>query len=394
MTAKPIRAGESCIVESQHVEQLLQALTHRGYEVMGPSVSEGAIVYRRLNSIEDLPAGLTDEQQAGKYRLKQRADRALFGYVVGPHSWKKFLHPPVHRLWQAERKPRGFRVLQEEPAMAKYAFLGVRACELHAIAIQDQIFLQGPYVEPNYKSLREKLFIVAVNCSQAGGTCFCSSMNTGPKAESGYDLALTELIQDNRHCFLVDVGTECGGEILAQVPHHKASDQDRQTADSILAETARHMGRSLETRGIKDLLYRNSESPQWDNVAARCLSCANCTMVCPTCFCTTVEDVTDLAGSRAERRRRWDSCFTVDFSYIHGGSVRATSKSRYRQWLTHKLATWIDQFGQSGCVGCGRCITWCPVGIDITAEVRSIRDSDASSAASDSSRSSYDNTNA
>jgi Fe-S-cluster-containing hydrogenase component 2 len=137
------------------------------------------------------------------------------------------------------------------------------------------------------------------------------------------------------------------------------------------------MGRKIDTVGIKELLYSNYEHPRWDQVAARCLSCANCTMVCPTCFCTTVEDVTDLSGEHAERWRKWDSCFTANFSYIHGGNIRATVKSRYRQWMTHKLATWIDQFGESGCVGCGRCITWCPVAIDLTEEVRAIRESEA-----------------
>ena len=394
LTTEPPRIGETFIVESQYLEQLLQALVHRGYEVVGPAVCEGAIVYQRLTSVKDMPAGWTDEQEGGRYRLKRRNDNALFGYVVGPHSWKKFLHPPLERLWQGKRKPRGFRVEPEDPAKTRYAFFGVRACELHAIAIQDQVLSQGPYADSDYKARRENVFIVAVNCGQAGGTCFCASMNTGPQATFGYDLALTELLRSDKHCFLVDVGTERGAEILSQTPHHKAGDTDRQSAASIVAETARHMGRTLETQGIKELLYRHGESPLWDNVAARCLSCANCTMVCPTCFCTTVDDVTDLTGSRAERWRRWDSCFTVDFSYIHGGSVRVTTKSRYRQWMTHKLATWIDQFGKSGCVGCGRCITWCPVGIDITAEVRSIRDSDASSTASDSSRSLHDNTNA
>ncbi len=134
------------------------------------------------------------------------------------------------------------------------------------------------------------------------------------------------------------------------------------------------MGRSMDTSGIKELLYRNLDHPCWENVASRCLTCANCTMVCPTCFCAAVEDTTDLTGERAERWRRWDSCFTMDFSYIAGGSVRSSPKARYRQWMTHKLASWIDQFGTSGCVGCGRCITWCPVGIDITEEVRAIRE--------------------
>ena len=133
------------------------------------------------------------------------------------------------------------------------------------------------------------------------------------------------------------------------------------------------MGRSLDTDGLKELLQGNPNHPRWDDVAARCLTCANCTMVCPTCFCTTVEDHTDLTGADRRAGRKWDSCFTLDFSYIHGGSVRNRSKSRYRQWMTHKLASWIDQFGTSGCVGCGRCITWCPVGIDITAEVAAIR---------------------
>jgi ferredoxin len=372
---------ESAVVERRHLEQLVQALSKRGYEVVGPTIREGAIVYGPLASTNDLPVGWTDEQDGGKYRLKRRQDEALFGYVVGPHSWKQFLHPPAQRLWQARREANGFQFVPETQAPPKFAFLGVRSCELHAIAIQDKVFLNGPYVDPTYKSRRENLFLVAVNCGQAGGTCFCVSMNAGPKATFGYDLALTEILEEERHYFVVDVGTERGREVLADVPHQPAGQAAKDIADRVVAETARHMGRSMDTGGIKELLYRNYEHPRWDAVAQRCLTCANCTMVCPTCFCTTVEDVTDLTGEHAERWRKWDSCFTMDFSYIHGGSVRATPKSRYRQWMTHKLATWMDQFGQSGCVGCGRCITWCPVAIDITEEARAIRESETASGA-------------
>jgi ferredoxin len=202
-------------------------------------------------------------------------------------------------------------------------------------------------------------------------------MQTGPKATAGFDLALTEVLDANRHYLVFEVGTELGAEILRDIAHREASKDEIQLAEQIVANTAAHMGRSMETTGIKDLLYRNLEHPRWNDVASRCLTCGNCTMVCPTCFCTTVEDVTDLSGERAERWRKWDSCYTMDFSYISGGSIRSSTRARYRQWMTHKLASWIDQFGTSGCVGCGRCITWCPVGIDITEEVRAIRASES-----------------
>jgi hypothetical protein len=376
MSAAQLQIGSSVTIESKQLDLLLQALRTQGFDVVGPTVRDGAIVYDHLASINDLPAGWTDEQDGGKYRLKRRADSALFGYAVGPHSWKRFLHPPIQRLWSAKRDGHSFQVISQRPKGVKFAFLGVRACELHAIAIQDKVFLGDRYVDPVYKSRRENIFLVAVNCGQAGGTCFCVSMKTGPKATVGYDIAMTEVVQEGRHFFVMEAGTERGAVLLSGIPHERTNPQDSEKAEGIVAETARHMGRKLDPAGLKELLYRNYEHPRWDNVAARCLTCANCTMVCPTCFCTTVEDVTDLSGEHAERWRKWDSCFTLDFSYLHGGSVRATPKSRYRQWMTHKLGTWIDQFGTSGCVGCGRCITWCPVGIDITEEVRVIRETE------------------
>ena len=369
------------VIERDALGSLIQSLARRGFQVVGPTVRENAIMYDRLSSLEDLPAGWTDEQDGGVYRLKRRDDAALFGYNVGPHSWKKFLLPPVQRLWQAKREGGAFQILPEKIEVPKYAFLGVRACELHAIAIQDKVFFGGAYAEPGYKSRRENLFLVAVNCGQAGGTCFCASMNTGPKATRDFDLAMTEILESGRHYFVVEVGSEAGASVLSELSHRPATPAEEKLPEAVAAETVSHMGRTMDTHEIKELLYRNSEHPRWENVAARCLTCANCTMVCPTCFCTTVEDVTDLTGEHAERWRKWDSCFTMDFSYIHGGSVRATPKSRYRQWMTHKLATWFDQFGTSGCVGCGRCITWCPVGIDITQEVCAIRETDSATAA-------------
>ena len=363
------------IIERNDIDALFAVLKQHGFgAIIGPTIRDSAIVYDELNSSRDLPIGWGDEQKAGVYRLRKRHDEALFGYNLGPQAWKKFLHPPVLRLWKAQRQNHGFQIMEQKEQPPKLAFIGVRSCELHAIAIQDKVFMNGKYVDPVYQSRRENIFIVAVNCGQASGACFCVSMNTGPQAAAGFDLALTEVLQDKRHYFLVETGSEQGEAILREVPHQIASSEDRAVAERIVASAAAQMGRSLDTSDIKNLLYRSAEHRRWDEVASRCLNCANCTMVCPTCFCTTVEDVTDLTGENAERWRKWDSCFTTDFSYIHGGSVRPSAKARYRQWLTHKLASWIDQFGMSGCVGCGRCITWCPVGIDITEEVRAIRD--------------------
>jgi ferredoxin len=377
MTSKGLRREQCVILSPSRVGLLIQALIRKGYDVIGPTIRDGAILYDYVSSEKDLPIGWTDEQQGGKYQMKRRSDGALFGYTLGPHAWKKFLFPSASRLWQAQRENGAFRILPDERKAPKLAFLGVRACELHALNIQDQVFLRGPFVDPFYKSHREHAFVVAVNCAQAGGTCFCDSMETGPRAASGYDLALTEVLRDSQHFLLAHIATKTAADILAEVPSEPAGEAEITAADSVVQETARHMGRSLQTSGLKELLCRNLESPRWDAVADRCLSCANCTLVCPTCFCSTIEDLTDLSGGQAERIRKWDSCFTTDFSYIHGGSVRATIRSKFRQWMMHKLAYWLDQFGTFGCVGCGRCITWCPAGIDITEEARAIRESEA-----------------
>lgn len=369
-----INLGDRVVIQRQNLQSLFAALQQSGYELIAPTIREEAIVYDAVSSVEELPIGWTDEQSGGTYRLKRREDQALFGYAVGAHSWKKYLFAPQVRLWQAERKGQEITICADQPDTTKRAFIGVRSCDLHAIAIQDQVFLHGEAVDPHYQSRRHDNFVIAVNCGQAGGTCFCVSMQTGPQATSGFDLALTEVLNPT-HYFVVEIGSEAGRDMLQAVPHTIATPNDQEIAQQIVADTAQHMGRTMPTEGIKELLYNNLEHPRWNDVASRCLTCANCTMVCPTCFCSTVEDTTDLTGDHAERWRNWDSCFTMDFSYLHGGSVRVSTKSRYRQWMTHKLASWIDQFGTSGCVGCGRCITWCPVGIDITEEVKAIRDS-------------------
>ena len=364
--------AEAAVIDPDALEELVRALRERGFRVLGPMVREGAIVYDELDSAGQLPIGWTDEQAPGRYRLERRDDEARFGFAVGPHSWKQFLLPSRLRLWRARRDDEGLEVEPEPTDDTPLAFFGVRACELQGIAIQDRVLLEGQFVDRDYAARRKDTFIVAVNCFEPGGTCFCVSMGSGPKAEAGYDLALTEIL-DGSHRFLVEVGTARGSDVLAELPRRSAEDGDRRAAAEAVEGAAQKMGRQLDTTDLRGLLARNLEHERWDDVASRCLTCGNCTMVCPTCFCTSVEDVSDLAGEEAEHVRLWDSCFSLDHSYIHGGSVRPSGRSRYRQWLTHKFGTWHDQFGTSGCIGCGRCISWCPVGIDVTEELTAIR---------------------
>jgi Fe-S-cluster-containing hydrogenase component 2 len=362
------------LIDVAGLGELCTALTGAGYRVIGPTVRDGVIVLAELSSAAELPFGWGVELAPGGYRLRERDDGAAFGHAAGPQSWKQFLHPPRERLWSARRTDDGFDVRPEDPEEPpRYAFLGVRPCDLRAIAVQDRVLARPG---SRYAARRSGVFIVAVNCTEPGETCFCASMGAGPSVGGtgpGYDLALTELPDEQAHRFLIDVGSEAGAEILDQVPSERADDATVLRARSAVEDAAGQMGRSMDTGGLHDLMTGSQHAARWEEVASRCLTCGNCTLACPTCFCTTIEDTSDLTGEHAERWQRWDSCFDLDFSYLHGGSVRATPKSRYRQWLTHKLGTWHDQFGSSGCTGCGRCIVWCPVGIDLTEEVAALR---------------------
>jgi formate hydrogenlyase subunit 6/NADH:ubiquinone oxidoreductase subunit I len=369
-----IPATHVAFLPREKLGSLIDTLRSDGYRVIGPKIDQEAIIYDDVESADDLPRGWTDRQEPARYRLERRQDDKYFGYVVGPQSWKQFLFPPQAIVATADKTENGWRMTTLQPDGERFAFLGVRACEIAAIEVQDRTFLHGPYVDPIYQRRRGNALIIAVNCTQAASTCFCTSMNTGPRCRSGFDLALTE-IDDG---FTIQVGSDRGQAVLdrldvvpATQAHEDAAEAARQQA---VADVARNKG--LNNDDIRNLLLGNLEHPRWDDVAQRCLSCTNCTMVCPTCFCSSVSEVTDLTETHVERQRQWDSCFNVDFSYMNGGVIRNDIRSRYRQWLTHKVASWHDQFGVSGCVGCGRCVTWCPVGIDLRDEVAAIREDD------------------
>ncbi|MBK7580725.1 MAG: 4Fe-4S dicluster domain-containing protein [Myxococcales bacterium] len=351
---------------------LVSALRSRGYDVVGPTLRDGAIVIDSITSDAELPAGLGDTQEPGRYRVAARLDAAVFGYAVGVSSFKKYCLLPEERLFRVHREGKSLRFAQEPMVTRKLALLGARGCDLAALRLQDRVLGNDRHRDERYAARRAEVIVVAVHCGSPSASCFCTSMGTGPRAAAPWDLALTELIDGGPHRFIVETGSAIGVTLVQELALVSASHADRALAAKIPVAAGERITRHLETAGLRERLAANAEHPRYSDLGTRCLGCANCTLVCPTCFCTTIDDFTELDGSSAERRRRWDSCFTLDFSYLHGGSVRPSVGARYRQWLLHKLSTWHDQFGTSGCVGCGRCITWCPVGIDITEEAAAV----------------------
>ena len=349
------------------LEQLITVLRDDGYQTLAPVERDGAVLWSQIESVADLPHGRRDEQLPGSFRLSD-ADTACFGINHGHQSLKSLTFKAKQSLVRFTRDADGIHFEPSAPQAEQIAVIGARACDVAALQIQQKVFESADFPDPYFRANRENLFVVAVNCTFAQTTCFCASTQTGPQVKGGFDLALTEISSG----LLLESGSSAGEAMIQRLRPDLADAAQRQQAADLIQACADSQSRSLAGGALTDLLSVHREHPHWQTVAERCLSCGNCTMVCPTCFCHTVEEVPDLSAQGSERFRLWDSCFNPEHGYIHGKNMRPTTRERYRMWMTHKLSTWHQQFGSSGCVGCGRCITWCPVGIDITAEVATI----------------------
>lgn len=352
---------------------LADLLQQDGYQIFGPQVRKNAIQWAPLETLDALPSGWTADSNSASYRLRRRSDQALFGYWTGPDSLKRILHPPQARLLHTERDNGTFRILEDRPAATRRAFLGVRACDLAAVAALDRVLLEDRFQDEFYRANREQAFFIAVHCTSTAPTCFCASTGSGPQARSLYDIALHERLGEGPPEYLAEAGTAAGAAFLERTGAPPAPPEWPRELDQACQQAAAAQTRRVDLSHATEVVERNFDSPRWSKVAQRCLACGNCTSSCPTCFCINFEDRSSLDLQGAERHRVWDSCFTQNFTYIHGGSIRLTTKSRYRHWLGHKLARWQAQFGMPGCTGCGRCITWCPAGIDITEEYNALQ---------------------
>lgn len=354
------------------LQALIDALQQAGFACIAPQVRDGAIVYAVLDDADKLPWGMRDHQVPGAYRLEKIDAHQAFAFSNGPQAIKPQLFKPREVVWRVVRNASGQLVFEPNQAESEpIAMIGARACDLAAMAIQDNVFLQRQHVDPHYQARRNQLFVVAVNCSYSSQNCFCVSAGSGPEVKQQYDLLMTE-IHDG---FVVQAGSERGQDILLKLQLDFTKKLQDRLATDVIQKTIAMQTKVMPLNNnvvLRDLLFSNLNHPHWEEVASRCLSCGNCTQVCPTCFCHSEVEAPDLDGHQSDHVREWDSCFTAGHSYISGKVVRDDTAKRYRQWLTHKVGSWFDQFGESGCVGCGRCISWCPVGIDITESLKSI----------------------
>jgi len=361
--------GSTITIEKEAFTLLLFRLKEEGYLTIGPRVKNESLVYEPIDNLEDLPQGYSTEQKPGHFRLIRDRHLRYFDIIPGALSWKQFLFPPCIELFAMHKNGRGWETVVPQKETPKYAFIGVRACELAAIQIQDDIFMRMDFTDPIYRSRRQRTFIVSVNCTQPAETCFCTSMGTGPRVKEDFDLNLTELDD----VFVLNVGSELARRLLTGIPFEDASGYVLTNVEHKLNHAEQQIRRKLDTTVLPELILEHLDHPYWNEIGKRCLSCANCTQVCPTCFCWDTMDDMSLDGKTTKRTRVWDSCFNPGYSYQAGGNTRPTIYSRYRQWLSHKLGTWKQQYGMLGCVGCGRCITWCPAEIDITEEISALR---------------------
>lgn len=362
------RVAATVVLPKAALQQVLTNLKERGFTVLGPRLDGDAVVVGEITSTNDFPIGFTSQHSPGHYRLTRTSKGEYFAALPAPPAWKRFLNPPHSDLLRSRKTEAGWVFEPAQDVAPQYALVGIRSCELQALSIYDSLFLTSDYRDPHYSRRRESMFVLAVNCTTAVSTCFCASLGTGPRASAGFDLALTELPD----AFVVTVGSEAGSDVLEGVKWHAASAFDLGRANQLVQHVEQQMSPKIDVSKLPDAIYSELDHSLWDDIALRCMSCGNCTMSCPTCFCSTVVDKSDLRGENTARVRTWDSCFAVEFSHVHGGNIRPTIRARYRQWLTHKMAASVQQFGRPACVGCGNCITWCPAGIDITEGVRAL----------------------
>ncbi|MCD6421500.1 MAG: 4Fe-4S dicluster domain-containing protein [Thaumarchaeota archaeon] len=338
--------------ELPELERLFKEIGARGYRIIGPKLEDGVIRLGELKSFDEIPYGVGDVQKPGYYRIQVNGGR----FRSPLDSPKRILYPPELTLFKVTKD---WKLEYPEYRFEATALFGIKPCDLAAIRIMDRV--QGELGDEYFLKMREKLLIVVENCVEPGENCFCATMGTGPAASTGFDVAYTRLDDST---ILFQPGSDLGVDLLGELNLEPATPDQIDAFREALLKASEKARAGFRLENLPDILELNLESKAYQEIAERCLGCANCNMVCPTCFCFDVIDEPELDGS-ARRIRIWDGCHSYSYAQVAGGNFRKDLWARYRHWILHKFVYWLRQFGSFGCVGCGRCITWCPAGIDL-----------------------------
>lgn len=299
------------------------------------------------------------------------ADDIAWHYTNTSLPAKQFVLPQAEQMLAYHRNKAGYEVAAVYDDAKRIVF-GIRPCDVSAIAFLDKVF-SDDFPDEYYLRRRENLTLVALTCQEPGEDCFCVCADCGPAAESGYDLQLTEL----GGAFLVEVGSDKGSSIVSSHKDLFDSALPKQIEVRLgLEERVRDKFKeatSYFAQAVRRITTESIGEDMWRYIGDRCLSCGGCSYVCPTCFCFNVVDhAQDCGGFRC---RGWDSCALAGFTRMAGGhNPRKERQDRRNRRFYHKLAQYyIDKYGRHGCVGCGRCISACPGGIDMPAVVKAMR---------------------
>jgi sulfhydrogenase subunit beta (sulfur reductase) len=341
--------NEAYIISHKNLLSWLDGLL-KTYDVFGPVKNKrGQTVFKHLDNTNDL-------------------DLNYDSTMLGP---RRFIYPSRQMLFDIDRKTGNYKTVLPEQNKNRLVF-AIHPCDMHAVSVLDRTFL-GNFKDTYYSKLRQETLTVVLNCNQACGNGFCASMGTGPflQLKDGFDIVLTAKEQD----YLIEFGSNKGKITVKKADGlMKARRRDFSEKKEIEKRAKNSFTKQLDTAGLPELLMRNLDHPVYKRTAeARCLGCTNCTMVCPTCYCYNIEDKTSYDLKTTTRSRYWDSCQELNFARVHEGNFRSSRQARLRQFVTHKLATWVQQYGCFGCVGCGRCMSWCPTKIDLTEMAKEIQ---------------------
>lgn len=277
---------------------------------------------------------------------------------------KKLFVPPSFNMFQVTAK--GYK---EDYSWIKERILfGLHPCDIHGLLTLDRIFAQN-FPDSYYLQARKKTLILGLSC-WPDEYCLCLSTHTDI-IEEGFDLFFSELDND----YLVWIGSSQGDDLIRMKPEFFEEGLGQRDIEKYIEwreKRAQAFKIKINFVFMPDLMELKYNDSVWEKAGTACLACGSCSMVCPTCNCYNVRDEILLGDKPGRRVREWDSCTLLEYSLVAGGeNFRAKKSSRLKLWYTHKLQAFGSKYGKPSCVGCGRCLVTCPVGIN----VKSISDS-------------------